>query len=309
MNLTEKDKKLIEEILELKKKKRAVILVHNYQWPEIYEVGDFIGDSFGLSKKAAETDAERIIFCGVDFMAESAKILNPNKDVFLPAEFAKCPMAAMVTAEELKEFKKNYPKAAVVCYINTSAEVKAVSDICCTSSNAVKVVNALPNDEIIFVPDKNLAHYVNRYTDKKIIPWQGWCYVHNIFSKENVLEVKRNHPEAEVVAHPECRPEVIDLADYVCSTSGMINYARKSKSRAFLIFTEMGMVYRLYRELQREFPEKKFYSPLRVCSQMKSNSLELVRDSLINETGRVIVPLEIAKNARRALDRMLEIGA
>lgn len=308
MNLSEKDEKLIKEILELKREKRAVILVHNYQPPEIYEVGNFIGDSFGLSKKAAETDAEKIIFCGVDFMAESAKILNPDKDVFLPARFAKCPMAAMVTAEELEKFKKQHFKAAVVCYINTAAEVKAVSDICCTSSNAIKIVNSLPNAEIIFVPDKNLAHYVSRYTDKKIIPWQGWCYVHNIFSKEDVLEAKRNHPEAEAVVHPECRPEVIDLADYVCSTSGMIAYARKSNAQEFLIFTEMGMVYRLYRELQKDFPEKKFYSPLRVCSQMKSNSLELIRDSLVNETGRVIVPLEIAKNARRALDRMLEIG-
>lgn len=307
-NLSKKDQKLIREILELKKEKNAVILVHNYQPPEIYEVGDFIGDSFDLSKKAAETNAEKIIFCGVDFMAESAKILNPDKEVFLPAKFAKCPMATMVTAEELEEFKKKYPDAAVVCYINTSAEVKAVSDVCCTSSNAVKVVNALPNDEIIFVPDKNLADYVKRYTKKKIISWEGFCYVHDSFKKKDVLRAKESHPHAEIVVHPECRREVIRLADYVCSTSKMIDYARKSESQEFLIFTEMGMIFRLQRELQKDFPEKKFYSPLRFCSQMKSNSLELVKDSLIKESGRVIVPEEIARKAKRALDKMLEIG-
>lgn len=297
--------KLVREILELKKEKNAVILVHNYQLPEIYEVADFIGDSLELSQKAAKTKSEIIVFCGVDFMAESAAILNPDKEVLLPALQAKCPMAAMVDAQGLEELKSKYPEAATVCYINTSAEVKAISDICCTSSNAVKVVNSLSQKQIIFVPDKNLAHYVSLQTNKEIIPWEGYCYVHHRFSAKKVKEAKKEWPETEIIAHPECPPEVIKAADYVCSTSQMIKRASVSEARKFIVLTEMGLLYRL----KKEIPEKDFYSlPARVCIQMKKNRLELVRDSLILGRYKITVPEAIRVKAKRALDKMLKLS-
>jgi quinolinate synthase len=222
------EKELVERIKKLKKEKNAVILAHTYQRPEIYKVADFIGDSYGLSKKATETDADIIVFCGVDFMAESAYILNPEKTVLIPTQLANCPMAATVDVDGLRELKAKHPDAAVVSYVNTTAEVKAESDICCTSSNAVKVVNSLKEDEVIFVPDSNLANYVMRHTDKNVIPWNGWCYVHRKFSSEGLSRAKALHLNAKVLVHPECAPEVIDLADEVCSTTGMIDYVRQS---------------------------------------------------------------------------------
>jgi quinolinate synthase len=302
----EEERGLLSEINRLKADKNAVILVHNYQRPAIYKVADFIGDSFGLSKKATETKAKFIVFCGVDFMAESAYILNPEKIVLLPAIQARCPMAAMVDATSLKRLKAEHPDAAIVSYINTSAEVKAESDVCCTSANAVKVVNSLRAKEVIFVPDANLASYVARYSDKKIIPWNGWCYVHSRFTSEGIREARRLHPDAEVVVHPECVPSVIDLADAVCSTTGMIDYVKKSKSQKFIIATEIGLLERL----KIEAPDKTCYQapPGGTCVQMKKNSLQLVLESLKKEQYKVTVPEEIRVKAKEALDRMLAVG-
>ncbi len=296
---------LVDAINKLKKQKNAVILVHNYQRPEIYKVADFIGDSYGLSKKATQTKAKIIVFCGVDFMAESAYILNPDKTVLIPTNLAKCPMAAMVTVPELRKLKAEHPDAAVVSYVNTSAEVKAESDICCTSANAVEVVNSLKQDEVIFVPDINLAKYVTRCTEKKIIPWNGWCYVHARFTPEGIIEAKKLHPKAKVVVHPECVPAVIDLADQVCSTTGMIEYVKQSPYREFIIATEIGLIERL----KLEAPEKKCFQapPGGTCVQMKKNYLNLVLESLEKEQYKVTVPEDIRVKAKKALDRMLDV--
>ena len=296
---------LIERINELKKEKNAVILAHVYQRPEIYNVADFIGDSYGLSKKATETTASIIVFCGVDFMAESAYILNPTKTVLLPARLANCPMAAMVDVAGLRELKAKHPKAALVSYVNTTADVKAESDICCTSANAVKVVNSLDEDEVIFVPDSNLASYVMRHTDKKIIPWNGWCYVHRKFSPEGIIRAKAIHVAAEVLVHPECIPEVVDLADEVFSTTGMINYVKQSSDKPFIIATEIGVVERL----RLMFPEKVFFQapPGGTCLQMKKTSLALVLEALEKEQFKVTVPEDIRVRAKKALDRMLNV--
>jgi quinolinate synthase len=300
------EKKLIEQIKKLKKDKNAVILAHIYQRPEIYKVADFIGDSYGLSKKATETNAEIIVFCGVDFMAESAYILNPEKTVLIPTKLAKCPMAAMVDVDGLRELKAKHPKAAVVSYVNTTADVKAESDICCTSANAVKVVNSLDENEVIFVPDSNLANYVMRHTDKKIIPWNGWCYVHKKFPPEGIIRAKAMHLNAKVLVHPECIPEVVDLADEVFSTTGMVNYVKQSPDKTFIIATEVGVVERL----KLEFPEKVFFQapPGGICLQMKQTTLELVLDALEKEQFKVAVPEDIRVRAKKALDRMLNVA-
>ena len=299
------EKDLIERIKKLKKEKNAVLLAHVYQRPEIYKVADFIGDSYGLSKKATETDADIIVFCGVDFMAESAYILNPDKTVLIPTRLANCPMAAMVDVDGLRKLKANHPKAAVVSYVNTPADVKAESDICCTSANAVNVVNSLEEDTVIFVPDSNLANYVMRHTDKKIIPWNGWCYVHKKFSPEGLSNAKAMHLDAKVLVHPECIPEVVDLADEVCSTTGMINYVRQSPDKTFIIATEIGVVERL----KLMFPKKVFFQapPGRTCLQMKKITLPLVLEALETEQYRVIVPEDIRVKAKKALDRMLNV--
>ncbi len=300
------EKNLIEQIRKLKKEKNAVILAHIYQRPEIYKVADFIGDSYGLSKKATETVADIIVFCGVDFMAESAYILNPEKTVLIPTKLAKCPMAAMVDVPGLRKLKAKHPNAAVVSYVNTTADVKAESDICCTSSNAVKVVDSLEEDEVIFVPDSNLANYVMRHTDKKIIPWNGWCYVHKKFSPEGIIRTKATHVNAKVLVHPECLPEVVDLADEVFSTTGMVNYVKNSKDKTFIIATEIGVVERL----RLMFPEKVFLQapPRRVCLQMKEINLGLVLDALEKEQFKVTVPEDIRVRAEKALDRMLNVA-
>ena len=301
---SQETEKLIKEINELKKQKNAVILVHNYQRPEIYEVADFMGDSLELARKAETTDAKIIAFCGVDFMAESAKILNPDKMVLHPEKLSVCPMAQMVTKEQILEMKKNYPKAIVVSYVNTTAEVKAVSDICCTSANAVKVVNSLEEDEVIFTPDKHLAAYVQTKTKKKIIPVEGYCYVHAKITEEEVKKAKENYPDAKVMVHPECKIEVIKLADVVASTSQMIKYLKESSAKEFIAVTECGMVHRL----KREMPDKKFYAVGGTCIQMKEITLDKVYDCLKNETNHVEIDKEIMDKARKSLKRMIEIS-
>jgi quinolinate synthase len=301
----EKIRYLVDEIKQLKKEKKAIILVHNYQRPEIYQVADFMGDSYGLSVEASKTNARIIIFCGVHFMAESAYILNPDKKVILPAIDAGCPMADMVNANDLRELKRS-SKAPVVSYINTTAETKAESDIICTSSNAVKVINSLPDKEVIFVPDKNLANYVSQRTNKEIIPWNGYCYVHTKFSTEELAKAKNLLKDAKVIAHPECPAEVRELADHICSTSGMAEYAKKSDAKEFIIATEIGMI----EMLKLQAPGKTFYTapPGGTCTNMKKNNLELVLEALRNEAPVITVPEEIRRKAKKALDRMLEVG-
>ena len=294
-----------DKIAELKKEKNAVILSHNYQIGDVQDVADYIGDSLGLSQKAAQVDAKIIVFCGVRFMAETAKILAPEKTILIPDVRAGCPMADMITASELREWKRNYPGSKVVCYVNTTAEVKAECDICCTSSNAVTVVNSLNADEILFAPDKNLAAYVARHTKKKIIPWDGYCYVHRYIKARDIREKRNLHPEAEVWVHPECLPEVIDLADKVLSTGKMVQEARKTKKKEVIIGTETGIVYRM----KKENPTKNFY-PARdtaLCFNMKKIDLRKVLRSLENMIHKVEVPLEISQKARGAIERMVEI--
>jgi len=296
---------MIEEIQALKKERRATILAHNYQLPEVQDVADLVGDSLELSRAAARLDSEVIIFCGVDFMAETAAILSPHKCVVIPEIGAWCPMAHMITPDQLADLKALNPGAAVVCYVNSTAEIKAKSDICCTSANGVQVVNSLAQKEVIFVPDRNLAAYVARHTDKKIIPWNGYCYVHDHFTPAEVKAARALHPGAEVLVHPECRPEVIDEADFVYSTAGMGKHAKASDAREFIIGTEVGMIYRL----TKENPSKEFY-PLRenaVCQNMKKTTLEKVLGALQTLEPRVTVPEEVAAKARRAIERMLAV--
>jgi len=296
---------MADRIAELKKEKNAVIFAHNYQIGEVQDSADYIGDSLGLSQKAAQIKEELIVFCGVHFMAETASILASEKTVLIPDIKAGCPMANMITASQLRKWKKKYPEGKVVCYVNTTAEVKAECDICCTSSNAVKVVNSIDGDEILFAPDKNLAAYVARHTEKKIIPWDGYCYVHNNILARDVKEKKSLYPEAEVWVHPECRPEVIDLADKVLSTGKMVKEARKTQRKDIIIGTETGIIYRM----KKESPEKNFY-PVRdmaFCSNMKKINLKKVLRSLEEMIYRVEVPPEISRKARGAIEKMVEI--
>jgi quinolinate synthase len=296
---------MIEEILALKKERNATVLAHNYQIPAVQDVADLVGDSLELSRAAARLDSEVIIFCGVDFMAETAAILSRQKRVVLPERDAWCPMAHMITLDQLRDLKACRPNAAVVSYVNSTAEVKAESDVCCTSANGVQMVDSLEEDEVIFVPDRNLAAYVARHTAKKIIPWNGYCYVHDHFTTDEVRAAREEHPQAEVLVHPECRPEVIDQADYVYSTSGMGRHARASSAREFIIGTEVGMIYRL----KMENSEKQFYplSPNAVCQDMKKTTLGKVLRALQTLEPRVTVPEEIASRAKRSIDRMLQV--
>ncbi|MEA2036897.1 MAG: quinolinate synthase NadA [Nanoarchaeota archaeon] len=296
---------LIEKINKLKKEKNAIILVHNYQREEIYEIANFMGDSLELCKKAVNADAKIIVFCGVDFMAESAKILNPEKKVLLPDNLSQCPMANMVKVEEVIAMKKKHPEAVVVSYVNTTADVKAVSDVCCTSANAINVVRALKEKEIIFVPDRNLGSYVqSQLPDKKIILVEGHCYVHDEIIADSVREAKENHPEAEVLVHPECKMEVNNLADYVCSTSQMIKRVKESSANEFIIVTECGMV----NALKRERKDAKYYAGGGVCIQMKKVTLQKVYDCLLNGTHQIELDNEVMEKAKKALDRMLEVS-
>lgn len=296
---------ILEDIFWLKEKRSAVILAHNYQPPEVQDIADYVGDSLELSRTAAKTSSEVIVFCGVDFMAETAAILSPSKTVLLPAADACCPMAEMVTPEELLLLKERHQKAAVVCYVNTSAAVKAESDICCTSSNAVKVVNSLDEDEVIFIPDQNLARYVARFTGKTILPWEGFCIVHDRYTQKQVIMARDLHPDAFVVVHPECRPEVIDSADHVASTSGIISYVCSSPHQEFIIGTEVGILHRI----QKVCPTKQCYplSTEAVCRNMKKTDLAKVREALIRLEPRIIVPEGIATRARIAIERMMAI--
>ena len=266
-------------ILDLKKEKDAIILGHNYQRKEVQEISDFLGDSYGLSVQASKTKAKVIVFCGVDFMAESAKILNPEKTVLHPNLKAKCPMAAMVDPESLRALKEEHPGAPVVSYVNTSAEVKAMTDICCTSANAVKIVQSLPDRKIIFVPDTNLGLYVQRFVkDKEIILWPGYCPTHVNITKKDLEALKRKHPDAEVLVHPECSPDVIDFADHAFSTEGIIKHAIASPKKEFIIGTEENMLHRL----RKEAPGKVFYSSANAaCPNMREITLEDVRDALL----------------------------
>jgi len=298
---------LIKKIKELKKNRNAVILVHNYQLGEVQDIADYRGDSLGLSIQASKTQASIIVFCGVYFMAETAAILSPDKKVIMPDTKAGCPMADMITTEELKNLKTKKQGVPVVCYVNSSAEIKAESDICCTSANAVEVVKSLPDKEIIFVPDKFLGHYVStRVPDKKIILWQGYCPTHAKILPEQVKLAKEQHPGAAVIVHPECRPETIALADQALSTGGMEKFVKNSSSKEFIIGTEIGMIYRL----SKDNPAKKFYpiSDKIVCPNMKLTTLEKILWSLEDLKTKVKVPKPVADKARLSIERMLKIG-
>lgn len=295
---------IITEIQKLKQEKKAIILAHNYQRPEIQDIADYLGDSLELSLIASKSDAKVIVFCGVRFMAESAKILSPEKLILLPREDAGCLLADMATRDELREFKAKHPEAYVVSYVNTSAEVKAESDVCCTSANAVKVVQNVPAKQIIFVPDRNLADYVQRFTDKEIIAWNGFCYVHDGIEPNIVKKTKDSHPDAKLIVHPECKREVIDLADKVTSTGGMVKFARESDVEKIIVGTEEGMIYRL----QKENPKKTFYTigSARVCRNMKITTLEDVLFALREEKYKIELSDSIMRKAKTALDKMLE---
>ncbi|MEB3103277.1 quinolinate synthase NadA [Ferviditalea candida] len=301
----EQNRLLKERLLELKKERNAIILAHYYQRDEIQEVADFRGDSFLLAQKAAETDADVIVFCGVHFMGESAKILAPDKTVLIPDERAGCPMADMVNVDGLRELKKRHPNAKVVTYINSSAEIKAETDICCTSSNAIKVIQSLDTDEIIWVPDKNLGQYVQKFTDKKMIIWEGYCNTHDMLTVKDIEEMRSQHPNAEVVVHPECRPEVVAMADFVGSTTAIIDYCKKSDSKEFIVGTEDGTGY----QLELDSPDKKFYfaSKYLVCPNMKVNNLKKLVRALETMQPQIYVPPHIADKARASLLRMLEV--
>lgn len=296
--------KLIELVLELKKQRNAVILTHNYQNPEMYKIADYIGDSLGLSIKAAETDADIILFCGVKFMAETAKILSPDKTVLLPTLNAGCSLADMATAEKLKEVKEMYPDAAVVSYVNTNADIKAMSDICCTSANAVEIVNSLPNKRVIFLPDKNLGRYVQQHTDKEIILWDGYCFVHDKLNADILMEFKQRYPDAKVIAHPECKEDLLKMADYVCGTGGMSKFAKLDGSKNFIVVTECGMT----EKLRQDVPEKNFLSFCNVCPYMKSITLPLVVRSLVQNVHEITLPQNIMTNARKSMERMLQFS-
>src|SRR4030065_235466 len=270
----DREPELTEKILKLKKKRDAVCLVHNYQLGEVQDIADFVGDSLDLSQKAAKTDASVIVFCGVHFMAETASILCPDKTVLLPDINSGCPMANMITVPQLRAEKKEHPKAAVVCYVNSSAAVKAESDVCCTSANAVGIVQSLAADEILFVPDQYLGNYVSTKTDKKMILWPGFCPTHVRILPEHITKLKHEYPEAKVVVHPECTPGVIALADEVLSTSGMIQFAGREDVWQMIVGTEIGIIYRL----RKENPDKTFIpvSEQAVCPNMKLITLEKV---------------------------------
>lgn len=295
---------LKHEIAKLKKEKNAVILAHNYQRPDVLDVADFIGDSFNLAQRGLETPADIIVFCGVTFMAETSKILTPEKKVLIPSLAAICPMAAMIDVVTVRKLKAEHPDAGVVCYVNTTADVKAECDVCCTSANAVAIVNSLPNEEIIMVPDQHLADYVAMNTDKKIIPAQGFCYVHSKIRPEAVLETKRKYPDAEVLLHPECPAETLALADHVFSTAGMLNHVVKSDCEDFIIGTEDGMV----EVLKRHAPNKGFVPIGGICVQQKKIDLQRVYECLKDEKNEVTVDPEVAKGALKAIKKMLDVG-
>ena len=296
---------LVERIKELKEKRKAIILAHNYQRAEVQDIADFVGDSLGLSQSAAKTKAEVIVFCGVQFMAETASILCPDKTVLLPDMKAGCPMADMITAQALKEKKQEHPGALVVCYVNTSAEVKAESDVCVTSANGLKIVEKVDEArEILFVPDQYLGHYISSQTGRRLILWRGFCPTHIKILPENLSQIREQHPKAEVIVHPECTPEVIALADKVLSTGGMCKYTRETEAEEVIIGTEVGLIHRL----SKENPGKRFLpaSNKAVCPNMKLITLEKILWALEDMKYQIKVPEEIRLKAKSAVDRMLE---
>lgn len=298
--------RLREKVLRLKKERNAYIVAHNYQNIEVQEVADILGDSLALSKATVGLGYDVIVFCGVDFMAESAKILNPKATVLLPVREADCPMALMASADRVREKKKEYPDAAVVCYVNSSAEVKAESDIACTSANAIQVVKSLPQKRILFVPDKNLGHYVQRFCpEKEIILWQGFCTTHIRVTAADIRRMKEKYPDAPFIAHPECPPDVIDLADHVCSTSGFSSYISRSNADTFVIGTEVGMIYKL----KKDHPAKRFVMPTEqfVCQTMKMTTLGWVAHALEVMEHKIEIPEPIRVRAERTLRRMMEV--
>ena len=299
-------KELQEEVLELKRELNAIIVAHNYQRPEVQDIADFTGDSLELARKCVGIKAKVIVFCGVLFMAETAAILNPGTTVLLSHRDAGCPLADTIDVDSLREWKGRYPEAAVVAYVNTTAAIKAESDICCTSANGVEVVNAIPDEEILFIPDRNLGHYVSTRTDKKLILYPGFCATHDNLSVEEVKAARQRYPQAKVLVHPECRPEVIELADAALSTSQMLRYAKGSNAKIFLIGTEEGMLY----PLRKQNPDKEFHlvSNSLICPDMKKTTLETVIETMKARKNIVTVPEEIRVRAKKAIDRMLAIG-
>jgi len=299
---------LNRKIAELKKERDAVLLVHNYQRTEIQLIADYIGDSLDLARHSAKVQNELVVLCGVNFMAETAAILNPKKTVLVPDPAAQCPMAAQLPAQVVRDMKKKHPDAAVVLYVNTLAEAKAEADVCCTSANAAQIVNALDEKKILFGPDKNLTWYVQRRTDKEVIPIpeNGYCYVHRMFTAADINLLKEEYPNAEVLVHPECDPEVQELANHICSTSQMLVRAKASPTKQFIIATEIGLVERL----RRENPGREFIPALEtaICEQMKKHTLEKVYFSLRNKKHEVTVPPKIAKRAHTAIERMLKLS-
>jgi len=303
---TDPQVELAQHIARLRTERKAILLAHNYQLPEIQDIADFIGDSLELSRRAAAIEeAEVIVFCGVWFMAETAKLLSPQRTVLIPDPQAGCPMCDMAPVEEVRKRKAELPGVPVVAYVNTTADVKAEADICCTSANAVKIVNSLPNPRVLFLPDKNLGLWVQRHTEKEVLLWPGYCPTHQRILAPQVKRLKAQHPDAVVVVHPECTPDVIDLADEVLSTGQMLRWARESPARSVIVGTELGIIHRL----EKENPEKTFYqiSKLTVCPNMKRITLEKVLWALEDMHFRVEVPEGIAVPARRAIEQMLEV--
>ena len=299
-------KSLADRIQKLKEEKDAIILAHNYQRGEVQDIADFVGDSLQLSIEASKVLNSIIVFCGVHFMAETAKILNPDKMVLLPDSDAGCPMADMITADQLRELKEKHPNAAVICYVNSAAEVKALSDICCTSSNAIKVVESIPDGkDIIFIPDKYLGSYVQGKTGRKMIFWNGYCPTHIRINAKQIIELKKKHLNSEVIVHPENTPEVIEIADRVESTGGMLKYMKDSDNKSFIVGTEVGIIHRL----KKENPDKEFIPAFSraICPNMKLINLEKVLWSLEGEETKIEVPEAIAVKAKSAIDRMIAL--
>jgi quinolinate synthase len=299
---------IVERIATLRRERHAVILAHNYQLGEVQDIADYVGDSLELSRKAAATDAEVIVFCGVHFMAETAAILSPRKTVLLPSPHADCPMARMLDAEALRGVKREHPGAAVVCYVNTTAEVKAECDICCTSANAVQVIARIPADrEIIFVPDQYLGAYVQHASNRSLILWPGYCPTHARILPRHILERREQFPDAKVIVHPECRPEVTALADAVLSTGGMCRYVRETSAEEIIVGTEVGMIHRL----RKEAPGKRFIPATEqaICPNMKQITLDEVLWSLEELEVRITVPEAIRARALAAVERMIEVTA
>lgn len=297
---------LSEKILKLKKEKNAIILAHLYQIPEIQEIADYVGDSYYLSQVARDAKEDLIIFCGVKFMAESAKVLSPEKTVILPAPNAGCPMADMAEVKDVEEMIKKYPDAFKVCYINSSYEVKALCDASVTSSSALKIIKNIPNKQILFLPDQNLGGYISEFfPEKEFILWRGFCPTHHRITAEDIIKAKEEHPNVKVLSHPECSKEVRDLSDYIGSTSGIINYATECEDKEFIIATEEGVLH----QLKKKNPDKKFYFPeVMVCPNMKKTSLQDVYDALDGKKEEVILDEEIRKKALTSLENMHKLG-